>query len=106
MNNIGKITLCLLILTMFILPVSALENNIGMKEQQFSSTLLIEPLEERTTANNAVEWVIMFYQCGDNALSAGISVCLNLIGKVGATDTVKIAVLIDKKPINETSTFF
>jgi hypothetical protein len=48
----------------------------------------------------------MFYQCGDNALSASISVCLTFIQKVGATDAVKIAVLIDKKPINDTKLYY
>ena len=106
MNNMGKIMLCLLISTIFILPVSALENNVGGKEQQFSSALRQDILDDRATANNAVEWVIMFYQCGDNALSTGIGVCLDFIKKVGATDTVKIAVLIDKKPINDTKLYY
>ena len=53
-----------------------------------------------------VDWVLMFYQNGDNKLSPYIDVCLDLIETVGATDDVKIAVLIDKKPINDTTLYY
>ena len=101
-----KSVVCLLIAAVFIVPVSALENNTGNTEKEFSSVILPDIPDDRATAINAVEWVIMFYQCGDNALSTGISVCLDFIKKVGATDAVKIAVLIDKKPVNDTKLYY
>jgi len=99
MKKIMKVMMCLLISAVFILPVSAGENKTGDKEKEFNPG-------NSVTANNAVEWVVMFYQCGDNALSSGIGVCLDLIKKVGATDNVKIAVLIDKKPLNDTTLYY
>lgn len=52
------------------------------------------------------KWVIMFYQNGDNQLSSYIDICLDLIETVGATDDVKIAVLIDKKQLNDTRLYY
>ena len=56
--------------------------------------------------NDNVKWVLMFYQNGDNRLSNYIDICLDLIETVGATDDVKIAVIIDKKPINDTTLYY
>jgi hypothetical protein len=60
----------------------------------------------QTTTTVDSDWVLMFYQNGDNKLSNYIDVCLDLIETVGATDTVKIAVLIDKKPLNDTILYY
>jgi len=62
--------------------------------------------EKTEIANMNSEWVVMFYQNGDNRLSPYIDSCLDLIETVGATDTVKIAVLIDKKPLNDTKLYY
>ena len=56
--------------------------------------------------NDNVNWVLMFYQNGDNKLSNYIDICLDQIETVGATDDVKIAVLIDKKPLNDTTLYY
>lgn len=62
--------------------------------------------EKTGITNMSSEWVVMFYQNGDNKLSPYIDVCLDLIETVGATDDVKIAVLIDKKPLNDTKLYY
>ena len=62
--------------------------------------------EKTGITNMNSEWVVMFYQNGDNKLSPYIDVCLDLIETVGATDDVKIAVLIDKKPLNDTKLYY
>jgi hypothetical protein len=56
--------------------------------------------------NDNANWVVLFYQNGDNALSNYIDICLDLIEEVGATDDVKIAVLIDKLPLNDTKLYY
>jgi hypothetical protein len=50
--------------------------------------------------------VLMFYQNGDNKISSSIDICLDLIEAVGATDDVKIAVLIDKRELNDTHLYY
>src|SRR4030042_2380240 len=59
-----------------------------------------------TEKGSESKWVIMFYQNGDNQLSSYIDICLDLIEKVGANDDVKIAVLIDKKQLNDTRLYY
>ena len=48
-------------------------------------------IQHRGEANENAEWVLMFYQNGDNKISSYIDICLDLIENVGATDDVKIA---------------
>ena len=60
---------------------------------------------QKETKENA-EWVLLFYQNGDNKLSPAIDICQSLIEKVGSTDEVKIAVLIDKQSINDTKLYY
>jgi len=81
----------------------------------FVTTAFIPFFESNTEAkvtygeeilNENANWVVMFYQNGDNALSNYIDICLDLIEEVGATDNVKIAVLIDKLPINDTKLYY
>jgi Clostripain family/PKD domain len=105
-NKRDKIVFSLLAAALLFTPLLAVENTTGATEKEFDPETIAGISGNRITANKAVEWVIMFYQCGDNALSTGINVCLTLIQKVGATDAVKIAVLIDKKPINDTTLYY
>ena len=105
-NKRDKIAFSLLAAVLLFTPLIAAENITRDEELVFDPATIEGFSGNHVTANNAVEWVIMFYQCGDNALSSGISVCLTLIQKVGATDAVKIAVLIDKKPINDTKLYY
>ncbi len=94
---------CTLVTLMFVLPSSSIvatNNRIFFDAEKSVST------SDGVTTNKDAEWVIMFYQCGDNSISSAIGVCLSLIGKVGATDDVKIAVLIDKKPLNDTKLYY
>jgi FlaG/FlaF family flagellin (archaellin) len=75
---------------------------------------IAQPTDEKNTDELAsqienkenVEWVLMFYLNGDNAISSSINICLNLIGAVGATDEVKIAVLADKNQVNDTKLYY
>jgi hypothetical protein len=56
--------------------------------------------------NENVNWVLMFYQNGDNKLSPYIEIIHDLIEFVGATDDIKIAVLIDKNQLNDTKLYY
>ena len=105
-NKRDKMVFSLLAAALLFTPFIAAENITADKEMEFSPETIPDISGNRVTANNAVEWVIMFYQCGDNAISAAIGVCLDYIKKVGATDTVKIAVLIDKKIVNDTKLYY
>jgi len=89
---IGILVMTLLIGTaVFPLLVSSEQDRIVVKSQK---------------QNDNVNWVLMFYQNGDNKLSSYIDTCLDQIETVGATDDVKIAVLIDKKPLNDTTLYY
>lgn len=59
-----------------------------------------------TKVTNTSEWVLMFYQNGDNAISSAIEISLNLLKTVGASDQIKIAVLIDKNQVNDTKLYY
>jgi hypothetical protein len=88
---------------MFLLPASsivAINNRIFFDAENSVNT------SNGVTTKEDAEWVLMFYQCGDNSISSAIGVCLYLIGKIGATNDVKIAVLIDKKPLNDTKLYY
>ena len=93
---------CVLIILMFVMPASSIfitSHKIFFDDEKPENSSDI-------ITNKDAKWVIMFYQCGDNSISSAIGVCLNLISKVGATDDVKIAVLIDKKPLNDTKLYY
>jgi hypothetical protein len=85
-----------------IIIVAAVQPIIGAGSVVVDNNIII-PLDREY--DNA-DWVLMFYQNGDNKLSNYIGICLNLIASVGATDDVKIAVLIDKKPVNDTTLYY
>ena len=87
------IFVCMLFITATIFPL------VGSSEQK---KIFIENHQQ----NDNVKWVWMFYQNGDNALSNYIDICLDLIEEVGATDDVKIAVLIDKLPLDDTKLYY
>jgi hypothetical protein len=84
------------------LLIVAIQPIIGASGNIIQNNNYISSMENKDNAN----WVLMFYQNGDNKLSPYIGICLNLLGSVGATDDVKIAVLIDKKPINDTTLYY
>ena len=105
-NKRDKMVFSLLAAALLFTPLIAVENISADKEIEFSPKTIEGISGNSVATNNAGEWVIMFYQCGDNALSSGISVCLDFIKKIGATDAVKIAVLIDKKPVNDTKLYY
>jgi len=72
----------------------------------FISTIAQGSIQLQKETEENAEWVLMFYQNGDNKLSPAIDICQNLIEKVGSTDEVKIAVLIDKQSVNDTKLYY
>lgn len=94
---------CTLVILMFVMPVSSIV--ITNNKTFFDAEKSVNTCNS-VTANKDAEWVVMFYQCGDNRISSAIDICLDLIGEVGATDDVKIAVLIDKRPLNDTKLYY
>ena len=92
-----KKIICTFLITLFI--STAVLPLIGGSEQ--SKTVF-----HRQELNDNVNWVLLFYQNGDNGLSRYIDICLDLIEEVGATDEVKIAVLIDKRPVNDSKLYY
>ena len=103
MNTIRKSMMCLLITAVFIVPVSALENNTGNIEKEFNSEILSD---EHATATNAVEWVIMIYLNGDNNLSAFQGQLLEKIRQVGSSNQVKIVLFIDQNQVGDTRLYY
>jgi len=87
------------ILVITLLIVTAVLPLLVSSEQ---SRIVIQNLKQ----NDNVNWVLMFYQNGDNKLSNYIDICLDLIETVGATDDVKIAVLMDKQSLNDTILYY
>ncbi len=72
----------------------------------FISTIAQGSIQLQKETKENTEWVLMFYQNGDNKLSPAIDICQNLIEKVGSTEEVRIAVLIDKNSINDTKLYY
>ena len=96
--------LCVFIIVMFVMPVSS--TGVNYRKLNFLNVGEFGKISNSVSSNKDADWVLMFYQCGDNLISSAIGICLNLIGKVGSTDDVKIAVLIDKKPLNDTKLYY
>ena len=64
-------------------------------------------IEKKTlSANVDSEWVIMFYFDGDNKLSNYMDDEFEKIRLIGSTDDVKIAVLVDGKPLDDTKLYY
>jgi len=58
--------------------------------------------KQKVNDNRSLEWTIMIYLNGDNALSATQGVTLEEIRQVGSTDDVQLAVLIDQNQVDDT----
>ena len=56
--------------------------------------------------NRDLEWVIMVYLNGDNALSSGQGVLLEEIRQVGSTADVQLTVLIDQDQVGDTRLYY
>ncbi len=93
MKKLCGLLICMLLI-LAVQPIKGVNNNI------------VQTSDLNFYEKENVDWVLMFYQNGDNKLSSYIGICLDLIEKVGATDDVKVAVLIDKKPINDTTLYY
>jgi len=72
----------------------------------FGATFSQASIYDQAEVNENAEWVLMFYQNGDNAISSAIDIGLNLLKSVGSTDQIKIAVLIDKNQVNDTKLYY
>ena len=90
-KRIFKGIVCTLATLMFVMP--------------FSSTVITShkicfDMEKSVNTNNDViankdaDWVVMFYQCGDNSISSAIGVCLALSGS-NSSWTQKITAIPD-----------
>lgn len=60
----------------------------------------------KTENNRSLEWAIMVYLNGDNALSAAQGVILEEIRQVGSTSDVQITILIDQNQEDDTRLYY
>lgn len=61
---------------------------------------------QKENSNRSLDWVIMCYLNGDNALSAAQGVILEEIRQVGSTSQVQLTVLIDQNQIGDTKLYY
>lgn len=61
---------------------------------------------QNENSNRSLDWVIMCYLNGDNALSAAQGVILQEIRQVGSTSQVQLTVLIDQNQIGDTKLYY
>jgi len=61
---------------------------------------------QQENLNRSLEWVIMCYLNGDNALSAAQGIILEEIRQVGSTSQVQLTVLIDQNQIGDTKLYY
>ena len=61
---------------------------------------------QKENTNRSLEWVIMVYLNGDNALSAAQGVILEEIREVGSTSDVQLTVLIDQNQDDDTRLYY
>jgi hypothetical protein len=61
---------------------------------------------QKENSNRSLDWVIMCYLNGDNALSSAQGVILQEIRQVGSTSQVQLTILIDQNQINDTKLYY
>jgi len=61
---------------------------------------------QKENSSRSLEWVIMYYLNGDNALSAGQGAILQEIKQVGSTSDVQLTVLIDQNQVGDTKLYY